>query len=236
VDDNAKFQYPNQLSTGMNSQEQIVRETVQFILEKYTSGIKIDKAIETHRTISVTEQDIIESMSAKLPYCVADEVLYFLLAIHDQITSSYKCLLSAEESIPMFRLFPFSLVLPMSFLIDDLKRWTSMEKYVDLFMGEHCFFRTPRLNQRSECAPIYCCRQDVDDYDSSGITCYSNLTNLLLMIAECYETGAYYYDKSNAFATWKEDLNRSEVIFRKYHPGLPFRSPNELDHFFVKHF
>jgi hypothetical protein len=218
----------------MNSQEQIIRETVQFILEKYTSGMKMDKTIKTLRTTSVTEQDIIESMNAKSPYCIADEVLYFLLAIHDQITSSYKCLLSTDKSISVFQLFPFPLVLPMPFLIDDLKKWTSMEEYMDLFMGEHCFFRTPRLTHASEYAPIYCCRQDVDDYESSGITFYSSLTNLLLMMAECYETGAYYCDKSDVFNTWKEDLSKSEVIFHKYHPDLPFRSPNELDDFFME--
>ena len=51
------------------------------------------------------------------------------------------------------------------------------------------------------------------------------------MVAECYSTGAYSYKRYGASGSWEEDFSKSEPIFHKYHPGLKFRSPHELDHF-----
>ena len=51
------------------------------------------------------------------------------------------------------------------------------------------------------------------------------------MVAECYETGAYYFHRSGTYGCWQEDFTKSEVIFDKYHPGLTFRSSHELNYF-----
>jgi hypothetical protein len=212
----------------MNNQELIIRETVEFIFDQYISGY-IDKHNRKHESkVLISEQQIIEAVHSKKPYFIADEVLYFFLAINQQLVRTSECLLI--EEIDIFPLFPFPFIFPLSLSPEYLVLWQDIEKYTTLFMGEHWFLRTPMLNKPCDQAPIYCLRQGVDDVyeeDASGILCYSSLTNLLLMVAECYRTGAYYLD-----SYWKEDLRKSELIFNKFHKGLKFRSPNEFTHFF----
>jgi hypothetical protein len=214
----------------MNSQERIIRKTVEFIFDQYISGYnngnEWSKKIESK--VLVSEKQIIEAVYSKQPYFIADEVLYFFLAINQQLIRTSECLLI--EKVDVFPLFPFPLVCPLSLSPKYLDLWQDMETYMDLFIGEHWFLRTPRLEQSCEQAPIYCLRQGIDDIyeeDSSGIICYSSLTSLLLMVAECYRTGAYYFDFS-----WKEDLSKSQVIFQKFNEGLMFRSPNSPKSFF----
>jgi hypothetical protein len=55
--------------------------------------------------------------------------------------------------------------------------------------------------------------------------CYLSLTNLILAIAQCYETGAYYVKHGTRLKYLQEDKTKSELIFSKYHPDLPFHSP-----------
>jgi hypothetical protein len=213
----------------MDSQEIIIRRTVGFIFEKYVSKLQTNIK-ETMRTTSLmSDQYIIQAVTSSQIYFIADEILFFYLAINEQLINfSTQLLVEEVDSFPMF---PFPVVLPLSSTVDQLEMWKNIEPYIDLFMAEHCFFRTPRLEIKSSEAPIYCCRQDIDDYESSGILCYSSLTNLLLMVAECYETGAYYFHRPSSYGYWKEDFSKSEPIFRKYHTGLKFRSPHEPTHF-----
>lgn len=49
----------------------------------------------------------------------------------------------------------------------------------------------------------------------------ASLTNLILTIAECYETGAYYvvyFDEESGYFDLGEDLEKVEKIFQKYNP------------------
>jgi hypothetical protein len=48
----------------------------------------------------------------------------------------------------------------------------------------------------------------------------SSLSSLMLTIAECYETGAYYTVFHEEYGEWEieEDLEKVEVIFEKYNP------------------
>lgn len=58
-----------------------------------------------------------------------------------------------------------------------------------------------------------------------GRICYVSLTNLILAIAECYETGAYYIKHGVRLRYLQEDKIKSELIFSKYNPEIPFYSP-----------
>lgn len=208
----------------MNSQERIIRETVEFIFDQYISEYLDRRERKYEMKVLISEQQIIETVYSKQPNFIADEVLYFFLAINQQLIRTSECLL--VEEIDIFPLFPFPFVFPLSLSPEKIKLWGD-EKYLTIFMGEHWFLRSYMSGEPSPQAPIYCWRQDVDDEDSNGIICYSSLTNLLLMVAECYRTGAYYLD-----TFWKEDLSKSELIFNEFHEKLPFRSPNEFTHFF----
>jgi hypothetical protein len=204
----------------MKNRENIVKETTFYIVNRFLrSDYKFTKS-----------QDYIgKKFPADSPYYIADEAWYFNMAINDLLVIYAKHFLDKETS--MFPMFPFSYVFPL----DPL--WLSVRKNIDphvcLFMGENFFLCTPRLSKKQETAPIYCFVKDIHDLDEDeGILCYSSLTNLLLMVAECYTTGAYYYGEIGMYdATWREDFSKSEPIFHKYHPGLPFRSPRELEHF-----
>lgn len=49
----------------------------------------------------------------------------------------------------------------------------------------------------------------------------ANLTSLILTIAECYETGAYYvvyFDEESGYFDLGQDLEKIEKIFQKYNP------------------
>lgn len=63
--------------------------------------------------------------------------------------------------------------------------------------------------------PVWCVFMSEDP-----VICFTNLTSLMLMIAECYETGAYYV---NSEGYLEEDESKSELIFRKYNPGIEKR-------------
>jgi hypothetical protein len=210
----------------MNRQQQIIRESMEYIFNQYIHGLSINIKNKINPKVLISQQQIIESVLSKKPYFIADEVLYFLLSVNEQLVKTSECLLI--EEVDIFPLFPFPFVLPLSLSPDKLDSWEEMEEYLDLFMGEHWFLRSPRLNKSLPQAPIYCLRQDIDDYESSGIICYSSLTNLILMVAECYRQEAYYVQDS----LWKEDLKKSEVIFQQFNEGLLFKSPNSADSFF----
>jgi hypothetical protein len=218
----------------MNSANNIIKSTLRFIVDKYIKILKKSgySSIEIKRKFIQPEESIIKALAAAQPYYVADEVLYFYLEINNILAERSGYLLSEETS--MFPLFPFSYVMPLAplNLSHQIALWENIEPHICLFMGENFCLYTPRLNSKQATAPIYCSIKDVHDLDEDeGILCYSSLTNLLLMVSECYETGAYYFYKPSTYGSWREDFSKSEPIFYKYHPGLPFRSPHELSHF-----
>jgi cell wall assembly regulator SMI1 len=73
---------------------------------------------------------------------------------------------------------------------------------------------------------VLCDKEDKDSspiwYTEAGgrsIIYASSFTNLMLTVAECYETGAYYTAlDSDGFLEIKEDLDKFEKIFEKYNP------------------
>jgi hypothetical protein len=163
---------------------------------------------------------------------VADEVVYLFLAINE-VQKKYGNKLMTISGSSFFSLFPFWLIYPAEVydIVDNHEN--DDEEYKDgipiIHGDDRILFFTPTLTEKAPQAPIYY-KWGIDD-PAELTLCYSSLTNLLLMVAECYETGAYYFHKSSAQGSWKEDFSKSELIFYKYHPGLPFRSPHELSHF-----
>jgi hypothetical protein len=221
----------------MNALENIIRETIVFIVNKYIEPFKKNcvNPDEFKRKVSQSKEFIITVISAAEPFHIADEVLFFYLAINDEIANHSEYLLSKSEPLRFaFPIFPFPLVNSLAPLAlqHQIELWKHLESYITLFEGANYFLRTPRLPNKQATAPIYCAVKDIHDFEEDeGILCYSSLTNLLLMVAECYETGAYYFHKPSTYGSWREDFSKSEPIFHKYHPGLPFRSPHESSHF-----
>jgi hypothetical protein len=212
----------------MSELENTIRTTLEFILK--TNISKRNPGFEKiDRQVSMPREYIIDAVKSAEPYYIADEVLLFYLATNDLLVDYGGYLLSNNEPLNgnIFRLFPFELVMALSPLV-RMMSWKDIEPYPNLFVGDGYFLNTCRLEAPQAHAPISCCLK----FEEDEILSYSNLTNLLLMVAECYETNAYYYDQSESWmADWREDFSKSEVIFHKYNPGLKFRSPNKLEHF-----
>jgi hypothetical protein len=225
-----------------------IRKAINFIISKYIEpyqakdlkalmqnqgGIDFQK-IKTK--FNQHHESIIKAVTAPEPlHYIADEVLFFYLAINFELANNAEYLLSRDQPLDTpFPIFPFPLVealIPWR-LLPRIEAWKEIEPYLLLFVGDNYFLRTPRLTNKQATAPIYCAIKDIHDLEEDeGILCYSSLTNLLLMVAECYETGAYYFHKSSTYGSWREDFSKSEPIFHKYHPSLPFRSPHESSHF-----
>lgn len=219
----------------MNDREQYIRQVVSYIIEQYLTPFKNKEQTkwEFDERITQPSESIITAVEAASPFCIADDVLYYFLAMNDEIANNAQYLLykNTKPIRFVFPVFPFDLVsalAPLDLSV-QVKLWQNIEPYIVLFEGENFFLRTPRLAIHQQTAPIYFAVKDIDDMqEDEGILCYSSLTNLLAMVADCYETGSYQYHKSTG---WQEDLKKSEPIFYKYHPGLPFRSPHELSHF-----
>ena len=214
----------------MNNEQGLIRDTLHFIVEQYVSKYDLSQVKENtarKRTKFFTEQEVVQLFS-KLPFYVADEVVYFFSTIEEIQKEDDTGLLNTPE-YPLV-IFPFWMIEPGAVydIIENYQDWCEHDLYI-IHGDDRIIFSTPVLQEKTFEAPIY--YHWGHDDPEKGILCYSSLTNLLLMVAECYETGAYYFYKSGIHGSWQEDFTKSEVIFNKYHPGLKFRSPHELDHF-----
>jgi hypothetical protein len=81
-----------------------------------------------------------------------------------------------------------------------------------IFRWDKSFFYIVCDNKEKESSPVW----EVNLSDSP-IIAYTSLTSLMCMIAECYETGAYYINKEGFL---DEDRTKSEPIFRKYNSDI----------------
>jgi hypothetical protein len=226
---NLKFNNIFDLLIGLSMNN--ISSVIDSIVTSYLRPCK-NKGLKTvpHKRRLFQSRESILELYEPYQYFVADEVLEFYLAINAVILDDDGYLLN--DKTPGFSLFPFSLVFPDAPLnllcpVDPLRQFELIESHICLFQIEKFFLCTPSLKTRTAEAPIYLFA--MSESESEGTIWYSSLTHLLLMVAECYEEGAYYYDKSASCNCWKEDFGKSKVIFHKYHFGLPFRSPNKLD-------
>lgn len=121
-------------------------------------------------------------------------------------------------------LFPFQKFFPleeaMNFVIKSRQAKVPIYPYGLIIFGgfkyDRSFYYIPGDEKDKETSPIWC--------SPMGEECeffYPSLTHLMLMIAECYETGAYYV-KSEKNLYLEEDENKSKLIFCKYNPGWDF--------------
>jgi hypothetical protein len=214
----------------MNNEQKLIRDTLYFIIEQYISNYDLSQFKENtarKRTKFLAAQEVV-SLFSTLPFNVADEVIYFFSTIED-IQKEDDTGIINTPGYPIV-IFPFWMIEPGTVYdtIDNYQDWCEYDLYI-LHGDDRIIFSTPVLKEKTFEAPLYY-HWGRDDTEK-GILCYSSLTNLLLMVAECYKTGAYYFHKSGVHGSWKEDFTKSELIFNKYHPGLKFRSPHELNHF-----
>ena len=214
--------------------ESLIQKNIDFIVrqnifehEEYQSKKIVDKEI----IALSSSQEIVRLFSSKLLF-IADEVVHLFLAINE-VQEKHGNKLMTMPGSSFFSLFPFCLIHPAEVydIIDNYEN--DHEDYqhgIPIIHGDdRILFFTPILTEKAAQAPIYY-KWGIDD-PAELTLCYSSLTNLLLMVAEGYETGAYYFHKSGTYGSWQENFTKSEPIFHKYHPGLPFRSPHELSHF-----
>lgn len=214
----------------MNNEQNLIKDTLYFIVEQYISKYELSKFKEKaarKRTKFLAQQEI-AALFSELPFYVADEVIYFLSTIEE---------IQQKDDTGLLNTIDYPLVIFPFWMIETGAIYDRMENYQDWCEYDLCIihgddriiFSTPVLQEKRSEAPIYY-HWGLDDIEK-GILCYSSLTNLLLMVAECYKTGAYYFRKSGVDGYWQEDFTKSEPIFHKYHPDLKFRSPHELEHF-----
>jgi hypothetical protein len=213
----------------MNDEKRLIKEAIYFMAEKYVSAFSkftFKESIATEKKFP-TEQEVLELFS-KLPFCIADEVIYFFLTINE-VQKKYGNNLMILPEHSFVTLFPFWMIAPSEVydIVDNYHAYHEYQHYgLDIIHGnDKILFFTPALSENKYESPIYY-HWGMDD--NNGILCYSSLTNLLLMVADCYENRAYYYRESIG---WQEDFTKSKIIFNKYHPGLLFRSPRQLEHF-----
>jgi hypothetical protein len=215
----------------VNNEQKLIRDTLYFIVEQYVSKYdrsQMEESTDRKRTKFLAEQEIV-SLFSNLPFNVADEVIYFFSTIEDIQKEDDTGIIN----IPGYPIviFPFWMIEPGAVynIIDNYQDWCEYDLYI-LHGDDRIIFSTPVLQEKTSEAPIYY-HWGLDNKEK-GILCYSSLTNLLLMVAECYKTGAYYfYESADIHGYWRENFTKSELIFNKYHPGLKFRSPHELSHF-----
>ncbi|BAY83230.1 PBS lyase HEAT-like repeat protein [Calothrix parasitica NIES-267] len=84
-----------------------------------------------------------------------------------------------------------------------------------LFSIDKSFFFTVSSCEEQELSPIW-----VMHMGDEPVVCFESLTNLLLMISDCYETGAYYVDNKGYL---EEDTAKSNLIFSRYNPDIKNR-------------
>lgn len=89
------------------------------------------------------------------------------------------------------------------------------------------FFVIGELEQK-QASPIYCFDYG-DIYDFRPKLKYSSLTSMMLTIAECYETGAYYHYRVEELEQISFGMNYqlAESIRQKYNPDCEFDTPIE---------
>lgn len=73
--------------------------------------------------------------------------------------------------------------------------------------------------EQKQASPIYCFDYG-DIYDFRAKLKYNSLTSMMLTIAECYETGAYYHymTEGSNITTFGMDYQAAESIRKKYNP------------------
>ena len=84
-----------------------------------------------------------------------------------------------------------------------------------LFSENKSFFFTVGSCEEKESSPIW-----VMHMGDEPVICFQSLASLLLMMAECYKTGAYYIDSKGYL---EEDTIKSSLIFSKYNPDIKNR-------------
>jgi hypothetical protein len=104
-----------------------------------------------------------------------------------------------------------------------------------IFFNDDRYYVICKENENIEVASVWLFTRG-----GANLLCYSSITSLILMIAECYETGAYfiateeyqreYYGED--FGEWvegdivfenpylEEDYEKSSLIFKKYNPEI----------------
>lgn len=80
--------------------------------------------------------------------------------------------------------------------------------------GKECYYVLCDKEQ-TDFSPVWC-----RFIGEAPIIYASSLTNLILTIAECYETGGYYvaFDEESGYWELEQDLEKIELIFHKYNP------------------
>lgn len=96
-----------------------------------------------------------------------------------------------------------------SVLYQQFRQEDGKPRYVfPLFEFEGEYFAISESTQSQEDSPIYLIFHD-------QTLAFTSLTNMMLTIAECYETGVYSLDSEDEF-NW--DIQKFGVIRRKYNP------------------
>ncbi|MGB6295960.1 MAG: hypothetical protein WBF90_07210 [Rivularia sp. (in: cyanobacteria)] len=117
-----------------------------------------------------------------------------------------------DDGSCFFRYYRF---LPLEDALEELKlmkeAWSLSLPFgwFALFEFEGEYFSAVGAEENTENSPILHTYHGID-------IAYRNLTNMMLYIAECYETGACYIDESGDF----EENEIAQNIYRKYEPEL----------------
>jgi hypothetical protein len=206
----------------------------------------IERIISCRKTFFFKNDMLVSSLTSKeiqvltegFPFRLPTEIveLYQFCPIGVDIDAGLTFFLPLEEALDICLRSRINYDIPSSILsqlaIPYLKYFKGCfkdEKYQEIFeYYPHNYCELPII--RGYCKEIYhvvCGKQNSISspvwfkfQDGETVQYTSSLTNLMLTVAECYETGAYYNVFHEEYGEWEieSDLERVELIFEKYNP------------------
>lgn len=161
----------------------------------------------------------IQAQVQDLPFCLPQEV-YQLYQWHNG-SSAQQCV----EFLPQYRFLSLEEALDQYQITveiwrqgvsetEQLQSWCPRpEGWFPLFAEDGNFYMVVGQPEPKTTAPII----HFSEYGDDGLV-FNSLTDMMLAIAECLETGTYFlYEDTNCYLDWRDDATEAE-IWLKYQP------------------
>lgn len=165
----------------------------------------------THEQISTQVQD--------LPFCLPQEV-YQIYQWHNGSSAQQRVeflpqyrFLSLEEALDQYQITVEIWRQSVS-ETEQLQSWCPRpEGWFPLFAEDGNFYMVVGQPSPKTTAPII----HFSEYGDNGLV-FNSLTDMMLAVAECLETGTYFlYEDTSCYLNWKDDATEAE-IWLKYQP------------------
>ncbi|MBE9208123.1 SMI1/KNR4 family protein [Nostoc sp. LEGE 06077] len=152
-------------------------------------------------------QELTKDLPFKLPREVKELYQWRNGTLHGQGFFPFSVFYSLEESLDFY-------YKTVKYQPDDTLLMASRNSLI-LFSTDKSFFFVVADEENNNTSQVW-----VVYTGDHPVICYTSLTNLILMMADCYESGAYYVGSSGFL---EEGRTKSDSFFCKYHPGIENR-------------